>query len=247
MSSSGHEAIKADHHHDHHHEADGHRQNQGLGAEEGYQGESIAPVLTSHGHTLQTYQPAFPLDKIHRRLALPIPLGAYAIGSTTWLLGLLLLKAHHTTLPSAWLLNGLPLGFFATILAGIGEIFTGNAFGCALFLSVGAIILALVQVFLPWSSVGAAFGAANKGNLLLTEQELNVVTGMFSLIAWAILFLLLIASQRTAIAFMTSLTTINIFAITFGIGSMQGKPELITVSFSFISLACLTSLLIPST
>ncbi|UZJ54385.1 hypothetical protein CBS101457_003705 [Exobasidium rhododendri] len=193
-------------------------------------GASLQPTLTSHGHVLQTSQPAFPLDRIHRKLALPIPLAAFSIAATIWLLGLLLLRAQHTTLPNAWLINGLPMGFFATTLSGVGEIFTGNTFGCALFLSVGGLIFALALPFLPWSSVGSSFGAAYGGNAVLTAEEINVATGIFLLVAWAILFCLLIASQRTAIAFVTSLVGINLALITFGVGLMTGSASCVTTA-----------------
>lgn len=74
-----------------------------------------------------------------------------------------------------------------------------------MFLSVGGLIFALSLPFLPWSSVGSGFAVANKGDLVLTAEQINVATGIFLLIAWAILFIILIAAQRTAVAFVTSL------------------------------------------
>jgi hypothetical protein len=50
------------------------------------------------------------------------------------------------------------------------------------------------------------------------------------MIAWAILFIILIASQRTAVAFVTSLVGINIALITFGVGLMTGNAKSIKVS-----------------
>lgn len=65
-------------------------------------GASLAPAVTPHGHAVETSQPAFPVDKIHRKLALPIPLGAYSIGATIYLLGMILVNARELTLPNGW-------------------------------------------------------------------------------------------------------------------------------------------------
>lgn len=53
---------------------------------------------------------------------------------------------------------------------------------------------------------------------------------IFTMIAWAILFIIFIASQRTAVAFVTSLVGINIALIAFGVGLMTGNAKSIKVS-----------------
>lgn len=51
--------------------------------------------VTAHDHAIQTLQPGFPTSGVHRKLALPIPLGSFSIGATTWLLGLLVLHVSY--------------------------------------------------------------------------------------------------------------------------------------------------------
>lgn len=94
-------SVDADqHHHEHHDHAEGGVKNHHDGNYSS--GASLQPAVTAGGHTVQTSQPAFPVDKIHRKLALPIPLGAYSIGATIWLLGLILVNARGVTLPNGW-------------------------------------------------------------------------------------------------------------------------------------------------
>lgn len=51
---------------------------------------------------------------------------------------------------NGWIIIGVPVGCYLTILCGIAEFFCGNTFGTCLFLCVGGGIGGLAVNFLPW-------------------------------------------------------------------------------------------------
>jgi succinate-acetate transporter protein len=220
-------------HHEHH---NGSTSAGGNGLAKGsasYHEERFAQLertITAHGHRLETAQAGFPVDKIHRKLAICLPLGTYTVGATTWLLGMLLVNARHTTLPNGWFIVGLPMGGILTLLAGLGEFFTGNTFGATLLTSVGAIVICLVLPFLPWTSIGSSIAVANQGNLAATGAQVNGLAGMYLLVAMGILFLIMLGGQKTAISIIATLVEIILALITFAIGLMTGNTACIKVS-----------------
>ncbi|UZJ57551.1 hypothetical protein CBS101457_006871 [Exobasidium rhododendri] len=209
------------------HHANGVSRTNGSSDEDRFQ--KLEQVVTAHGHALQTSQPAFP-SSVHRKLALPLPLGSYCVGASTWFLGNLLVGTAGTVHINAWIMNGIPMGFVLLFLCGVGELFTGNTFGAALFLNVAAIILGLAVNFLPWAGIAEAFLTANPTNPTLAVEQINGAAGIYLLISFAVLFLLLIAAQRTAIAVLCSLSLINTILICFGIGLMTGSKSCVTTA-----------------
>ncbi|PWN34585.1 uncharacterized protein FA14DRAFT_188666 [Meira miltonrushii] len=195
--------------------------------------------VTANGHALSTLQPSFPSGgshMVHRKLALPIPLASYAIGATTWLLGLLVLHVRNITEINFWIVTGIPMGSILTILCGMGEFFTGNTFGCALFSAVGGIIFGLSMPFLPWSGIQTAFAQTVGGNQEETLKLVNASGGIYLEVIFVPLLMLLIAAQKTALVFVWNLTMIIIVVITLGISNMTGSESCLVVSGIFLLL-----------
>lgn len=83
-------------------------------------------------------------------------------------------------------------------------------------------------------SVTSAFGALENGNAKAAVEDVDIATGMYLLVIWGTLFVLLIAAQRTAISVVSGLLTINLVAITLGIGLMTGNEACLTAGGAFL-------------
>lgn len=70
--------------------------------------------------------------------------------------------------------------------------------------------------------------AAKQAHLLV-----NQASGIYLMLFMAFLFIILIGAQRTAIAFMASLTNIVCTCLCFSLGLMLNNPRCLTVSSHF--------------
>jgi len=78
--------------------------------------------------------------------------------------------------------------------------------------------------------IQTAFAKTVGGNREETIKLVHASGGIYLLVIWVTLFMLLIASQRTAIVFMYNLLMINIVVITFGIANMTGSANCLTAA-----------------
>ncbi|KAG8930513.1 hypothetical protein FRC03_007422 [Tulasnella sp. 419] len=144
------------------------------------------------------------MTKPSTKFANPTPLGLFSFASTTLILSLYNLRTRGITVPNAVVGQAIGVGGLGQILAGIGEFFVGNMFGCTAFTSFGGFWLAWAIIQIPDSGIAAAY-AVNE----FTAQQKNDAIAIW-LITWFIVtFLLFLASFRSNVA--TSLVFFFLF------------------------------------
>jgi len=138
------------------------------------------------------------------KFANPGPLGLFSFASTTLILSLFNLNARDITVPNIVVGQAVAVGGLCQVLAGIGEFFTGNMFGCTAFTSYGGFWLAYSLILMPGSGILDAYAK--------NPDQIASALGIW-LITWFVLtFILFIASLRSNVA--TTLVFLFLF-VTF--------------------------------
>ncbi|KAG8977471.1 hypothetical protein FRB90_008786 [Tulasnella sp. 427] len=129
------------------------------------------------------------------RFANPSPLGLFSFASTTLILSLYNLRARHITVPNAVLGQAVAVGGLGQVLAGIGDYFIGNTFGCTAFTSFGGFWLAYALILMPGTGVLDAYSASPE-----SQAQLNDALGIWLITWFLVTFILWIASLRSSVA-----------------------------------------------
>ncbi|KAG8944028.1 hypothetical protein FRC04_002223 [Tulasnella sp. 424] len=130
-----------------------------------------------------------------RRFANPSPLGLFSFASTTLILSLYNLRARHITVPNVVVGQAVAVGGLGQVLAGIGDYFIGNTFGCTAFTSFGGFWLAYALILMPNSGIIDAYAASPE-----TLAQFNDALGIWLITWFLVTFLLWIASLRSSVA-----------------------------------------------
>ncbi|KAL7410254.1 GPR1/FUN34/yaaH family-domain-containing protein [Mrakia frigida] len=120
-----------------------------------YEAGPLRPMVTPHGHPVDTSQPGFPV--YHRKFADPAPLGLFSFGITTFVNSMYVLNARGITNPNVVISLALSVGGLNTILAGMWEFACGNTFAATTFTSYGGFYLSFAIALLPASGVQASY------------------------------------------------------------------------------------------
>lgn len=98
-------------------------------------GQTMTRTITPGGHPAN--DDLLAIGAGHRKLANPLPLGAWSFATTTLVLSLYNIGVQGITVPNAVLTFTLFYGGFTQCLAGLWEFASGNTLGASIFVSYG--------------------------------------------------------------------------------------------------------------
>lgn len=197
-------------------------------------GVRLTKIHTTGGHSVDKDQPGFPI--YHRRIANPFPLMALSIGATLMMLGLLSVGVRDIKNITIVYNIGLPYGAIGTVTAGMWAFAEGNTFLATLGMTFGGLIGGVSLVYLPWTGIQNAYilpaiEAAN-GNkevgLAMGALALYKAVGILFLAAMIPVFLVFVASLRTAVPVASGAFIIVIGLILQGVGYLHYPMENLT-------------------
>lgn len=98
-------------------------------------GQNMTRTITPGGHYAN--DDLLAIGASHRRLANPLPLGAWSFATTTLVLSLYNVGVQGITVPNAIVTYALFYGGFTQWLAGLWEFASGNTLGASIFVTYG--------------------------------------------------------------------------------------------------------------
>lgn len=111
-------------------------------------GQTMSRTITPGGHLANDELLA--IGAGHRRLANPLPMGAWSFATTTLCLSLYNLKVQGIQVPNAILTFSLFYGGFTQYLAGLWEFASGNTLGATIFVAYGMFWWGFSFIFIPF-------------------------------------------------------------------------------------------------
>lgn len=157
-------------------------------------------TITPGGHTAN--DDLLTIGSGHRKLAIPLPLGAMAFATTTLVLSLYNLGVQGTAVPNAVLAFSLFYGGFTQYLAGLWEFASGNTLGASIFVSYGMFWWGFSFIFVPFFGETEMYDGT-PGVYMTGGQspgEMESAVGLYLWIWFGITTVFLIASARSSIA-----------------------------------------------
>lgn len=151
-----------------------------------------------------------------RALCSPFPVFAIGVGASLLMLGLLFVEVRGLQNTQIYLNVGLPLGGFAVMTASMFSFAEGNTFLATAAGTLAGLLGGLSMVFIPWTGIKAAYAEEAGGDPLLTVILLYKAVGIIFFAAMIPVFLLFLASFRTAVPVAFSAFLIVIAAIIQG-------------------------------
>ncbi|WOO78447.1 Ammonia transport outward protein 2 [Vanrija pseudolonga] len=184
-------------------------------AEKGAAGH-IERHITPGGHPVDYSQPGIPVE--HRKYGNPIPLGLITFAVDFFLVGLYVLGARDVqstaiVIPVLMLLGGISQTF-----VGWFEMFIGNTYSATIFGTFGGFNMCYAAIYIPSFGVLDAFKDAN-GKL---GDSFNQAMGIF-FVVWSIVgFFFVLASFRSSVAILSTLTFTTLTFVCLAIFNMTG-------------------------
>lgn len=175
-------------------------------------GQRLTKIVTRNEYDSQQKG----LPTYHRRIANPFPVFAIGVGASLLVLGLVLVEVRGLQNPQIYLNVGLPLGGIAVMTASMFSFAEGNTFLATAAGTLAGLLGGLSMIFIPWTGIKAAYAEEAGGNELMTIVLLYKATGILFFGAMIPVFLLFLASLRTAVPVAFSAFLIVIAAIVQG-------------------------------
>ncbi|PWN43946.1 hypothetical protein IE81DRAFT_321862 [Ceraceosorus guamensis] len=176
----------------------------------------LTKTTTVGGHEVGSQQPGLPV--YHRRIANPFPLFAIGIGASLLILGLVFVGHRGLTSPHIGLNVGLPLGGIGLLTAMVFAFAEGNTFLCVAAGSLGGLIGGTSLVNLPWTGIQAAYVMEAEGNIPLGTKELYNALAVVFICSFVPVFIIFLASFKTAAPVSSAALFIVIALIVLGVG-----------------------------
>lgn len=132
------------------------------------------------------------------------------------ILGLIFVEVRGLQNPQIYLNVGLPLGGVAVMTASMFSFAEGNTFLATAAGTLAGLLGGLSMVFIPWTGIKEAYAMEAEGNELMTIILLYKAVGILFFGAMIPVFLLFLASLRTAVPVAFSAFLIVIAAIIQG-------------------------------
>ncbi|PWN87210.1 hypothetical protein FA10DRAFT_273410 [Acaromyces ingoldii] len=144
-----------------------------------YQGAPMSKSLTPGGHPIN--DDLIAVASSHRKIANPLPSGAYGFATTTLLLSFYNLHVAGIETPNGVLTISIMFGGLAQLLAGLWEFASGNTFGATLFVSYGCFWWGYSIIQIPFFGLTGTYdGQPNIYSAQgLAAAELDNAVGLF--------------------------------------------------------------------
>lgn len=135
--------------------------------------------LTPGGHRIN--DDLIAVASSHRKIANPLPSGAYGFATTTLLLSFYNLHVAGIETPNGVLTIALTFGGLAQLLAGLWEFASGNTFGATLFVAYGCFWWGYSIIQIPFFGLTGTYdGQPNIYSAQgLAASELDNAVGLF--------------------------------------------------------------------